>query len=192
MRRDLRLVAAKAMLENDRRSFASVNAGQARAVADEFDAGSCAHQDLFEKADTPGASVSLKPCVTSGPSKPACLRQAMKWGKSMTPVPAAVKPPAAFAVLGVRHSDAACERVGGAGDDAAPLTIGSGLEQIGRVEHDAQAGRTYFIQEPLCRVRRIDHIGQLRLNAEVNVMRLGERHAPFPISVMRSRQASAL
>ncbi len=89
--RDLRLIAAKTVLEDDRKPLSILIDGQFRIAAlERF----LSHQiSALRKRATPDASEAERPCVTSGPSKFTERSRAMKSAKSTTPWPTVAKRP---------------------------------------------------------------------------------------------------
>ena len=140
--RHLRLVAAEPVLEDHRQAIAAVPAlqhGRSALEREPAHAAAAIATVRRRKAATAGASCSVSPCVTSGPSKPTPRSRRTKSAKSMTPEPAAVKVAVGAPVLGMGHDDAIAEQIDGIGDRVDHLRRRRHLEQIGRVEHDPDA-----------------------------------------------------
>ena len=94
------------------------------------------------KAATAGASASVSPCVTSGPSKPAPRRRAHEMAEVDDAGAGGGEAAVGAPVLGMRHDDAVAEQVDRLRRRSRALSSGGGrLEQIGRIEHDPDARR---------------------------------------------------
>ena len=189
--RDLRLVAAEAVLEDDRHARPAVEDAKGRVVALQR---SGPHRDISPEryAATPGASSAVSPCVTSGPSKPAAPSRATKSGKSTTPLPAVVKRPSAERSLAWAMAIAVAERSTAAATMARASARSRLLEQVGRIEHDAQPRRAHLGDQPHRVGRRGDDVGLFRLDAEIDAVRLGESARACAISPAMSAHAGGL
>ena len=112
----------------------------------------------------------------SAPQSPAAPSRAMKSGKSTTPLPTVVKLPSAARSLAWAMAIRSPSRSIACGHDRARLGPIRPLEQVGRIEHDAQPRRAHLADQPH-RVGRGGHdVGLLRLDAEIDAGGLGHLH----------------
>ncbi len=131
-------------------------------------------------AATAGASASLSPWVTSGPSKSGSAQAAHEMPEVDDPCAGRGKAAVGAPVLGMRHDDAVGKQVDRLRDDRAGLGRGCRLEQIGGIEHDLDARRAKAVDQLPRQLGRRHDVGQLRLDAEVDAALLGERRRPWP------------
>ena len=86
---------------------------------------------------------------------------------------------ARVAVLGMGYGQPVGEKIDGLRDEVALLGRACGFEQVGRVEDDFQARALQRIDQPPCLGGAVDDIGDLRLDAEIDVMALGDGDGGF-------------
>ena len=98
----------------------------------------------------------------------------MKWAKSITPLPAAVKLPSAARSLACAMASASAEGAGGRFHQAAALGGVRLLEEVGGVEHDAQPRARHLVEEAAGGGGVGDDVGELGLDAERDVEALGD------------------
>ena len=115
---------------------------------------------------------------------------AMKWAKSITPWPAAVKLPSAARSLAWAMASAVAEGVGGRLDQAAALGGVRPLEEVGGVEHDAEARARHLVEEPPGGRRRRRRRWRARARCRGRRRSARRWRPPASISARRSRQAA--
>ena len=155
--RDLRLVAAEAVLEHDRRAAGRRRRQAQRAAPSRTRHAMARHIGHARqprrgcragRPPRPAPPRPIRPCVTSGPSKPAARSRPRNGGSRRRPCPTVAKLPSASRSLAWAMAMRSAEQVDRLVDDAARRSSPvRRLEQVGRIEHDAQARRAHLVDQ---------------------------------------------